>query len=441
MIPAPYPASSFNHSLLSALILAIIISFSACTSPGRFEEEHEENNDANPRFDKPVDDSKPDIKKDERLELTSNISVRVLIAEQESFVELFLPPCKILAKDEIIFSTEEPLSIRFGNTQGIIRFKVGGNSFSASMVDIVPTNQNLLRYKKTEYRGAFRLYPSNRNVALVNTVDLESYVCGVVPREMGMGWAGKVTPAQEVAAICARSYALYKKNLNHPYFDLYQDTRDQVYGGATAENPSDNEAVHRTFGMVLTYKEEPIAALYHSSCGGFTEDGPAVYGKNRFEYLQGVQDGDPPNCSGARNFEWKESFTAETVTKTLKNNNLIPSKAENIKEFSVEETFTSGRVRKVRVTYEETGTVIVNGSKIRSIFKQRSGEMLRSSFFTLDSETNEGYISIVKFSGKGYGHGLGLCQHGAMKLSRDGTPAEEILKFYYPKTDLIQLYE
>lgn len=136
------------------------------------------------------------------------------------------------------------------------------------------------------YRGTLTLLPRGRGLEVINTLPLERYLRGVVAAEMPKGW---LPAAYEAQAVAARSYALARLG-NRGAFDLYSDTRDQVYGGIAAERTPTDEAVGDTQGQVLTYAGRPILAYYSASTGGRTDTSQAAFPGRAVPYLVSVAD-------------------------------------------------------------------------------------------------------------------------------------------------------
>lgn len=160
------------------------------------------------------------------------------------------------------------------------------------------------------YRGGLRAVPAGGAFDLVNVLDLEDYLRGVVPREMPASWGDDALPALVAQAVAARSYALatLKPTAN---YDLYNDDRSQVYGGVSAEDPRTTRAVLSTRGTVLTYDGAVITAFFFSTSGGRTEDVQNVFRSSPRPYLTSVPDPydrispyhvwpDPPTFTAAR---------------------------------------------------------------------------------------------------------------------------------------------
>ena len=137
------------------------------------------------------------------------------------------------------------------------------------------------------YGGMLTVLPRGRGLEVVNSLPLERYLRGVVAAEMPKGWR---LAAYEAQAVVARSYALARLG-RRGAFDLYADTRDQVYRGIAAERASTNKAVGDTRGQILTYAGRPILAYYNASTGGRTDTGHAIVpGRAAVPYLVSVAD-------------------------------------------------------------------------------------------------------------------------------------------------------
>lgn len=275
-------------------------------------------------------------------------------------------------------------------------------------------------------------------LTLVNALRIEAYLCGVVPLEMG---AGEKTPAAalEAQAIAARSYTLHYLGRRAAHrCDLFATTEDQVYGGIAAETPAGTRAVLGTRGVVATYRGRPIRANYSSTCGGITETSDQVWPGERFPYLRRTKDKHGSGgalCASSRYFRWKVSwdraqFEASVLTRLSQE---VPEarglELGRLKDLRVAARTSSGRVRVLEVRTER-GTFRVSGDRARRLLRTPSGAPLYSSFWgRLRHTRRDG--GTVELEGRGYGHGVGMCQYGAMEMGRRGAGAAEILKHYY----------
>ena len=168
-----------------------------------------------------------------------------------------------------------------------------------------PAVPNYLAYKKRTYRGEAEILiaPKDQKLSVVNVVNLEDYLQGVVPREMGYAWPQEALKAQAVAA---RNYALTHLGKWSEYgYDLSSTTLDQDYGGVPAETPATNNAVRATAGKVLTFQGKLASTYFFSSSGGHTENSEIIWG-GFLGYLRGVPDFD--NVPANRYYSWRYSF-------------------------------------------------------------------------------------------------------------------------------------
>jgi stage II sporulation protein D len=303
------------------------------------------------------------------------------------------------------------------------------------------------------YRGTISALRDPAGVTVVDRLPMEAYLVGVVSAEMG-----RRSPAEQEAlraqAIVSRTFAL--RNLRRwqtQGFDLYATVADQVYGGAASETPEGREAVEATRGRILTQGGVPIDAFFYSTCGGRTADGTEVFRAADRPYLRSVldvaEDG-TAYCSLSPRFRWHEEWTGEALRATLQRT--LPGIAGGASGSSITATDV-GEVRDVRVTYRtpsgrvgqltvglRRGEVQVEGPTVRQVLRPVSGEILRSSTFTLSVSRSGRRVTRLAADGAGAGHGVGFCQWGAVGRSRAGQDHERILAEYYPGTMLERLY-
>lgn len=298
-------------------------------------------------------------------------------------------------------------------SQGYIAIPDQQSSDGQSAVPLIGVNGKL-------YRGAVVLKPCSKTdssgvsnttgITLVNVLDLEDYLLSVVPSEVPSLWPKEVLKAQ---AIAARSYAVANlgKHKNEGY-DVKATVDDQVYRGVVAESAETNAAVAETSGLVLKNGNKVISAFFHSTSGGSTEVSENVWGKP-LPYLKSVVDYD----DAAPQFTWRKTITSQALSKALFS---TPDSQALLGVLVIgRHAGDSQRVRDVLVIGQSSARVIA-GTELRRLFNLPSTQF---SLFQSDSS----YI----FSGRGYGHGLGLSQWGAKALADNGYNAEQILSYYY----------
>ena len=178
------------------------------------------------------------------------------------------------AGDAVVVS--DPDGAELLRTQGPVRFAP-------------PPGPTTTSFRGVRYRGALRAIPVGTTLTVVNHVDLEEYLPGVVPREMPPQWGDTAPAALEAQAIAARSYAMATKRSSGE-FDMYADQRSQVYGGASAEDPRANTAVAATTGKVVTLNGQIVTTFFFSTSGGRTENVENVFSGGPRSYLVSVDD-------------------------------------------------------------------------------------------------------------------------------------------------------
>ena len=306
-------------------------------------------------------------------------------------------------------------------------FKASGSSTSDCIA--IATDKSGLN--KACYNGEFIVTANGNKLNAINVIDIEDYLRGVVPYEIGKLDESKFE-ALKAQAVAARTYA-YKHFGSRVAqgFDVYADTRDQVYKGLHSATELTDKAVRETEGVVMTYNGEFITAYYHSTCGGETE-GVATWGRPDHPYLKNKPDLRPdgtPWCRESNYTEWTREFTEDELrdlfqinAKEAKAN--VPS-FSSIKSMHIQDTLKSGRIHTL-VIETNNGSFTAKADKIRWLFK-RGGTILPSSFFRIHKNGNDWILK-----GKGFGHGVGLCQMGARARAQAGQSYIQILTHYYP---------
>ncbi|MCP4568624.1 MAG: SpoIID/LytB domain-containing protein [FCB group bacterium] len=313
------------------------------------------------------------------------------------------------------------------------------------MVIASRTKNHGLTYDKKAYHGLLEFVSSSGQIRLVNIVYVEDYLKGVVPLEIGP------TPEEQVEAVKAQSVAARTYAMAHlgqygdeSGYDLKADISDQVYGGIKIENQLVNEAVEATRGMVAVYNDQMISAYYHSTCGGTTDDIEDVWDKEAAPYL--VSGHDDEACKISKYYTWRERFTADQIILRVEQY-LAQERGREVNAGRLTDIRINGRTpggRVASITFETTnGRFTFNKEKVRWVIKRSDNPkaILRSANFDLDIERHgNGEVREVVFRGRGYGHGIGMCQMGARGLAAKGIKFDSILATYYKNTDLKKLY-
>lgn len=285
-----------------------------------------------------------------------------------------------------------------------------GKSFdtSTSAVILQPTEENAYVYNnRCWYRGNLMLLAKGNSITVVNVLDIEDYIKGVVPSEMPAAWNVEALKAQ---AITARSYALANLNKrNSEGFDLLDTPQDQAYRGASHEDSRSNYAVEATKGQVMASGDNIIPAYYHSSSGGVT-DTEGWSGKINF--VRSVRDFD----FEAPKATWEKSYNLANFSNALKAAGYSVGKILEMIPLEKTEGF---RIKKLKLI-GTNGTKIISGERFQNLFNLTS---------TLFNAYVEG--GLVKIAGRGNGHGIGMSQWGAKALADRGCNVYQILGYYY----------
>lgn len=294
------------------------------------------------------------------------------------------------------------------------------------------------------YRGEVELLLQNGAVTAVNVVGLEDYVAGVVGVELGPRPADEIE-ALKAQAVAARTYALRNKGKWAARgFDLAGSVSDQAYRGVDAENPTILRAVTETAGEVITYRGDIIDVFYHSTCGYETatpqEAFETVQGK---PYLQSVSDrvGDRYYCDASPHFRWIVEWEAAELQQVLRETleqvmGIDPADVGLPTSLVAYRVGESGRVTEMRIVTDR-GEIPVTGPRIRRVLRRADGGGLRSNaveFSTIDGPNG----LTLRASGAGFGHGVGMCQWGAIGRARAGQNYRRILSHYLPGTSIEQ---
>ena len=309
----------------------------------------------------------------------------------------------------------------------------------------VRADRDTVRIGERDYRGAVLMRLTDDGVTAINVVDLEAYLLGVVPREIGRRPAAEIE-AMKAQAVAARTYAVGNMNGRASLgFDFYATVSDQVYGGVADEDSIVSRAVRETRGEVLMHNGRPILAYYSSTCGGRTaaiEDswpwrGPLPYLKSVSDRIPGS---DEYYCSTSNRFKWETEWTRAQMLEAL---------GETLAAYAGGATDVQ-QVRDVRVVSRnasERATVeietaarsyVVRADSVRRVLSPPNAALLNSSLIDdIEVERDgDGAITSLTVRGGGWGHAIGMCQVGAMGRARAGQSYRQILGAYYTGAEI-----
>ncbi|OQY29967.1 MAG: hypothetical protein B6244_01530 [Candidatus Cloacimonetes bacterium 4572_55] len=304
----------------------------------------------------------------------------------------------------------------------------------------------------SRYRGFIEVIANGSSMTVINVIEIDEYLRGVVPKEIGR-IVPETVEAAKAQAVAARTYTfanLGKRNKKG--FDLYNTTQDQVYGGMDAEKPLIDQAVFATSGIVGLYNNQLIQSFYSSTCGGVTSNVENVWsGGKVIPYLRSVVDSPGRGdshwfCKDSPHFKWNETWSRSQIESTLRK--YLPkysklksgSQLGKLRDIRIVRKDSSGRNVLLEVV-TSTGRYQVKGDKIRRVLRRPGkSSILRSVYFDLHITKSGGTVSQVTARGGGNGHGVGMCQWGARGMARAGYSYEQILSHYYLGVKLTRVY-
>jgi stage II sporulation protein D len=351
-----------------------------------------------------------------RIRLLSDMSPDVVIfTVTEGIYQINLPANKIIK----ITSGESVIMSRLNNRLAVkTRNENGFTCDSVELISVGADDSFSLRINsdasiKRIYNGNLICKSDMESVFIINVPDIEDYIAGVVKSEGGSGGSSGYYKTQ---AVIARTYSYkYEKKHIGDQYNLCDGVHCQVFGGIITDTMI-IRAVKGTKGEVIVDRDSSlIIAAFHSNCGGETAASEDVWLTDQ-PYLKKVID---PYCLSSRNAVWEKKISVADWVKYLNRNGFTGTSA-NPSAFS----FTQ-KARQVNYT---TGIFKYPLRLLRNDFQ------LRSTYFSVVSD---GDSLILK--GRGYGHGVGLCQEGAMAMAKRGMNYEQIIRFYYTGVKVIDV--
>lgn len=281
-----------------------------------------------------------------------------------------------------------------------------------------PSVQSVDEKSALQIGGSLQVVRRGKGLLVVNQVDLEEYVKGVVPSEVNSAWHPEMLKAQAVAA---RTYALYQHMLSASRdYDVAASIQDQVYRGRHGLDARVEQAVESTRGLVITHQGAPIYAAFSSTAAGITEDAMVVWSKD-LPYLKGVE---CPFDLESPYYQWKASFRVDVLENNLRQ---LGFQVGTIATLTPLSHSRAGRVATLRILHSK-GELILRGEELR---KAVGYTVVPSTQFTIESFGQD-----IVLTGYGAGHAVGLCQWGAKELAELGYSFSSILRYYYPGTEL-----
>ncbi|MGD0540863.1 MAG: SpoIID/LytB domain-containing protein [Tepidisphaeraceae bacterium] len=330
---------------------------------------------------------------------------------------------------------------------------IGRRTIRAGVLTLQPTNADPIQVNRTAYRGSVRLLPAGAGrFDVINDVDAEDYLAGVVTEEMYASWPIEAIKAQAVAS---RTYALYEANWNgrgRPW-DVFADERSQMYGGIGGESDKGRQAVAATDGIVLTYGPGDgtiFRAYFSSCCGGVTQAAADAFpGEAYIPPLSEQSHG--ACCNASKYFNWgpitiKKSELARRIhlwaqRSGKEHGHAIPElNITGIYRIDLQSVNRYGRPNRVLITDVRGIQYSWSAEQLRSAMDTdaQPGTTLPSSYCKINGDPNSD--SVTFYEGHGYGHGVGMCQWCAEAHAAAGWNFAQILIDAYPQAKLVPAY-
>ncbi len=340
---------------------------------------------------------------------------------------------------------------RFSRTRGDVYavcdangWQIGTESYRPGNISIMPSD-GIFTLNGQRFRGRLKLIAdvNSGTFQAINYLPIEQYLAGVIGAEMPDYWEFDALQAQAVAA---RSYAMHitrRFGVSRNY-DLSRTQANQVYAGIAAESTRTILAIKKTLGTVLTYRDgkeqrQILPAYYASVCGGHTEDAAMVFGEQA-GVVPGVR------CRFCRYVAQKEfykwppvEYDINDISRRIIARYSSLKKLGDIKQILIKRASDYGRFQRitmVRLTGSDgVSDALLRGEDFR-LAVDPTGNKIRSAAFDIKIENGKALF----YKGRGFGHGVGLCQCGAQRMAAKGADYRKILRHYYPAAKLEKIY-
>lgn len=269
---------------------------------------------------------------------------------------------------------------------------------------------------------------SKNRIQVVGLMTMNRYLQGVLPHEMPARWP---LEALKVQAVASRTYALWKmKNSSYESYDLKPSVADQVFkmerfDAYNGVHPSVAKALSETANMYLATAsaKKVVKAYFHSDCGGDTESADVVWGQSR-THTSSVRD----VACAQRKSDWQSQWPLKDFREKLMREFVLPDNL-HILDVVVRAQSKSQRVENVDILFNKGFLKRVSGEDLRRILGY---DKIKSTLFAVQTIGQQ-----IVFSGRGHGHGVGMCQWGARSMAASGKSYKDILKHYYPRAHLV----
>ena len=353
--------------------------------------------------------------------LAPALDVRVLVASGPAVRVALLPPdAPGAAPQPLSAALSAPVPLPQSWQVGVsgTNLTLDGRSAGSPSLYLPPAPGSRVELGGQTYRGGVLLRVQGQGVQVINVVDVEDYLRGVVAAEMPASWPAAALDAQ---AVIARTYVAARISPGKPY-DTCATEQCQVYRGVRGEHPATDAAVARTAGQVLAYGGQPAQTYFSSDSGGYAASSAEVW-NTPLPYL--VAQPDPYSVSaGGPGAKWTAEVPLTRVQQLAAGYGV---RVGTLSGVEVTRTSLSGRAQ--QLTFRGTGGKDTLAGAEAGGFLRSLGA--KSTRLTL---TRRG--AALHLNGAGSGHGVGLSQYGALGMARAGYDHRRMLDFYYPGTTL-----
>lgn len=289
-------------------------------------------------------------------------------------------------------------------------------------IEITLQDGGFIRLDNLRYQGRLMMIPQKaRRFSVLEEINVEDYLPGVIESEMPAKWREDAIIAQVVAA---RTYAVYQKK-NNPDAQYHINKLDLAYNGSYKNLPRITEIVNKSRGIIMVYDWGIFPGYFHSTCGGHTEDVNLVFGLKSLRPLTGTRCG---YCNKSKHYRWKEVIKKGEIEERLRNSGI---NVREVNDITAEGIGPGGHCSTIKIKHSK-GVKRIDANEFRLMI---GPNYLRSTAFKIKDSGN----SFI-FEGKGWGHGVGLCQYGTQGMAESGFKWFEILKHYYPGTEFVKIY-
>ncbi len=354
------------------------------------------------------------LKNPTSIELTSDSKIKIKTGDKNGTVSgrislYFNPSLKIITPEGSIKDAKFPISVE--------------------------STKRFVKIDGKVYPGVIEISKFG-DVLIVNHVKIEDYLKGVIPFEMGNLPENQIE-ALKAQAVAARSFVMAHRKPNEP-FDISTTIWDQVYGGVSKTDKVIDKAVESTRGIVGIYNGKIIDAKYSSTCGGITENNENIWIGKRIPYLRSVRDSGWDRkdfCRFSPHYRWERVYDKREFFEVIRKqiNDFFGKTPNKIEWIRITKRTRTNRVRVIEIN-TDIGKFYLEKDQIRRLFSDYRGS-LKSLMFQIKVKSSQ-----IVVSGKGYGHGVGMCQYGAMEMAKERYSYRRILSHYYKGVRLKKLW-